>query len=150
MKSIARIAERVERTLNETVGYEMTRPIVVAVKATPNKVELTPMENVVSQDIYDVLDSDEVAEFVRGRQYFAIVTTGWAAPISDESDEPETAPSRHPERRRVRLTIVASPKGVASVLRFQDAPDDTVIDEGAARGSLNDAVRSLADTMSDI
>jgi hypothetical protein len=147
MPNITDIAEMVESRLNDHIGYEMERPYVVGVTDTADGVELTPMESVTSRDIYRVLDSDEVADFVRGRRYFAVVTTGWASPLAEGEDEPEVAPSVHPERRRVRLTIVASPAEVASVIRFADAPDDTITDEGNARGSLADAVRSVVAKM---
>ena len=52
-------------------------------------------------------------------------------------------PSKHPERRRIRLIIGANATGVASVLRFQDNPDEIVTDEGNAQGSLADAVWEL-------
>jgi hypothetical protein len=43
----------------------------------------------------------------------------------------------------VRLFIVASRKGVASVLRFRDDPENPITDDGQARGSLADAVQQL-------
>ncbi|MBJ7398596.1 MAG: hypothetical protein JHD29_07560, partial [Ilumatobacteraceae bacterium] len=52
-------------------------------------------------------------------------------------------PSQHPLRRRVRLVVAVCDKGVASVLRFADTPNDIVTDAGAARGSLADAVKDL-------
>lgn len=92
-------------------------------------------------DVYQLLESPGSAT-VRSFDAAVVLTTGWAAPLGDD-DEPEVAPSRHPERRRVRLVIVVGDGGVASVLRFADAPDDTVRDAGAARGSLADAVNRL-------
>lgn len=93
-------------------------------------------------DVYELLEraSRKVA---KSYEFTAVVTTGWAAPLpKDYSDNDEvTPPSQHPEKRRVRLVIVASPVDVVSVLRFQDEPDDTITDEGSATGSLNDAVR---------
>ena len=69
---------------------------------------------------------------------YALMTTGWAAPADTAS---ETAPSRHPERRRVRLLVVAELGGIASLLRFEDKPDNFEYDDGtSARGALADAL----------
>ena len=43
----------------------------------------------------------------------------------------------------MRLVVAVCDKGVASVLRFADTPNDIVTDAGAARGSLADAVKDL-------
>ncbi len=95
-------------------------------------------------DVYELLEraSRKVA---KSFDFTAVVTTGWAAPLpKDYSDDDEvTAPSQHPDKRRVRLVIVASPVDVVSVLRFQDEPDATITDEGGATGSLNDAIRQF-------
>ena len=85
-----------------------------------------------------------------------VLTCGWAAPIdhdelatglTETETETETSedipPSQHPLRRRVRLVVAVCDKGVASVLRFADTPNDIVTDAGAARGSLADAVKDL-------
>ena len=66
---------------------------------------------------------------------------GWAAPI-DECDE-DTPPSKAKERRRVRLFVSATEDGAISVLRFKDDPDEAIVDEGTAKGSLADAVVNL-------
>ncbi|CAB4541186.1 unannotated protein [freshwater metagenome] len=82
-----------------------------------------------------------------------VLTCGWAAPLNREEQDGETRsddetadevpPSQHPLRRRVRLVVAVCDKGVASVLRFADTPNDIVTDAGAARGSLADAVKDL-------
>lgn len=94
-------------------------------------------------DVYDLLDSAETTEVARVADCIAVLTCGWAAPINDDDDTSEMAPSQHPKRRRVRLVVVANPNGVASVLRFQDDPENPITDDGNATGSLNDAVRSV-------
>jgi uncharacterized protein YccT (UPF0319 family) len=43
----------------------------------------------------------------------------------------------------VRLLVGADFSGVASVLRFQDDPDKTIVDEGKANGTLAQAVDKL-------
>lgn len=102
-------------------------------------------------DVYELLDSPSSA-IARMFDAAVVLTCGWAAPIDlDElatsQTETETSedipPSQHPLRRRVRLVVAVCDKGVASVLRFADTPNDIVTDAGAARGSLADAVKDL-------
>ena len=89
-------------------------------------------------DVYELLEAPSSA---LGRMFdaVAVVTTGWAAPLG-ENGEVEGAPSQHAKRRRVRLTVVVSDQGVASVVRFADEPDEIITDAGAATGSLADAI----------
>ena len=102
-------------------------------------------------DVYELLDSPSSA-IARMFDAAVVLTCGWAAPIdrnelADGLTETETSedipPSQHPLRRRVRLVVAVCDKGVASVLRFADTPNDIVTDAGAARGSLADAVKDL-------
>lgn len=94
-------------------------------------------------DVYDLLGSQETTKVARVSDCIAVLTCGWASPVSDDDDDSDLPPSKHPKRRRVRLVVVANPNGVASVLRFQDDPDNIISDDGNAVGSLNDAVRSV-------
>ena len=95
-------------------------------------------------DVYDLLGDDDSKDIARVSDFIVVVTCGWASPIVGDPDADEqVAPSQHPERRRVRLVVTASRDGMASVLRFQDQPDDTITDEGQARGTLAEAVQSL-------
>lgn len=90
-------------------------------------------------DVYELLTypaSNYNAKF----SAFAVLTSGWAAPIQEDGSM-DGAPSEHPERRRVRLAVVANADlGVASVLRFADEPTEPVTDPGSATGSLANAV----------
>lgn len=92
-------------------------------------------------DVYDLLDSPTSA---LGRMFdaAAVVTTGWAAPLGADG-QPEGAPSEHAHRRRVRLIVVVSDAGVASVVRFADEPTEIVTDAGSATGSLADAINGF-------
>ena len=92
-------------------------------------------------DVYDLLDSPETLAAIKGEEFFGVLTSGWAAPI-DECDE-DTPPSKAKERRRVRLFVSATEDGAISVLRFKDDPDEAIVDEGTAKGSLADAVMDL-------
>ena len=95
-------------------------------------------------DIYDLLESDEVAtQLDESDLAVLVVTTGWASPRTKQDDD-EVRPSEHPERRRVRLSIYANRLGeVASIIRFEDDPNEIVTDEGSATGSLADAISQL-------
>lgn len=92
-----------------------------------------------SSDVYDLLADPATVTAVKHAPFFTILTCGWAAPLDDS----DVAPSKHKERRRVRLVVGASVTGVASVLRFKDNPDEIVTDENKAKGSLADAVWDL-------
>ena len=89
-------------------------------------------------DVYELLEAPS-SGLARMFDAAAIVTTGWAAPLSPDG-KVEGAPSEHARRRRVRLAVVVADNGVASVLRFADEPDDVITDPGSATGSLADAI----------
>ena len=102
-------------------------------------------------DVYIALDTvgSEVARVDRaiagnpllGARALGVLTCGWAAPVGDG----ETAPSCHPERRRVRFaTITTTELITGSALEFQDTSGEPIFDDGSASGSLRDA---LHDTM---
>ncbi len=91
-------------------------------------------------DVYELL---QAPTSTLGRMFHAaaIVTTGWAAPLGPDG-KVDGAPSEHALRRRVRLVVVVCDSGVASVIRFQDTPDDVVIDDGSATGALAEAIHA--------
>ena len=97
-------------------------------------------------DVYDLLDNPKTLMAIGDADSFTVVTCGWAAPIEKKKSKlKDLAPSNHPERRRVRLAVSVDYTGIATVLRFKDTPDETITDEGAARGSLADAIKHLMD-----
>jgi hypothetical protein len=96
-------------------------------------------------DIYGMLEDtfNAVLLFDSGYNGFAIVTTGWAAPINKD-DVDEIAPSQHPERKRVRLMTMMHNGKMGSSIRFTG--DETVTyDEGNAMGSLASAMQDMYD-----
>lgn len=103
------------------------------------------------QDIYELLESENtITKIIKNNpNEFVILTCGWAAPLDTESDD-NTPPSQHSRKRRVRLVVGATKDGVASVLRFQDNPDEVVTDENTARGSLADAIHQLHTTIKEM
>ncbi len=96
------------------------------------------------EDIYMMLDdiSNAVKLWTIGYNGFAIVTTGWAAPIKDGDDGEDIAPSKHPERRRVRLMSMSHSGKMGSSIRFTDE-ESVTYDEGNAMGSLATAMENL-------
>lgn len=137
MKAID-LATEVEQRLNDTqVGYNITKAQLYSV----TKYGEFTIANTCG-DVYELLSDSESVEVASTSDFVAVLTCGWASPVSNTDDD-ELAPSQHPQRRRVRLFVLANRHGVASVLRFQDEPDEVVTDEGNAVGSLNDAVREL-------
>ena len=140
-KQIIEVAKQLEETINTEIGFNEPRAILMALR----NIETNLSWQVASRhgDVYELLSSGKAIETARDNQAIAVITCGWAAPVSnDEADE--ISPAVHPARRRVRLCIVAdNASRRVSVLRFQDEPDDTVIEEGSARGSLADAVSNL-------
>jgi hypothetical protein len=85
-----------------------------------------------------------VAVALQAYGYAAVITCGWAAPLADDDENTEVAPSKHPKRRRVRLVLVTDGISITSVLRFSDTQDETMTDEGQAIGSLADALLDAA------
>jgi len=97
-------------------------------------------------DIYSMIDNlqqDRIMN-ISNYDYYAVITTGWAAPL-DENGEVKNRPSVDPQRRRVRLiiTVDVNDKDIASVIEFSDDPDNLLFDHDNATGPLKDAIRNL-------
>lgn len=135
------LAEAVEKQVNEKLSFDVKKALIMSVTNGPFGVELS--EPIANGDVYELLESDETLRLAERSQTVAIVTCGWAAPVNDDDSDDETPPSLHPQKRRVRLVVCASRGEAASVLRFGDKPDETITDEGNAKGSLADAIQSL-------
>jgi hypothetical protein len=77
---------------------------------------------------------------IHHHEALALVTEGWAAPLPPAGDECATSsllrPSRHPARRRVRVTTVALETGaIGTALRWLDG-DEAAVDPGPVAGPL--------------
>lgn len=143
MSEMLETATQVEDYINRTVGFTMESAHLYAVNAdlfAEGGLVTTLAEK--ADDVYELLASDYSRAVARVSDFIALVTTGWAAPLNEDG-EPEGMPSEHHARRRVRLTVLANRESVASVLRFEDDPDNIVTDEGQATGALADAVQDL-------
>ena len=76
----------------------------------------------------------------------ALVTEGWAAPLPPAGDEdanpPLVRPSRHPARRRVRVTTVALETGaIGTALRWLGG-DEGAVDPGPVAGPAGRGARA--------
>ena len=90
-------------------------------------------------DVYEMLSPMNA---ILGADYdsFGLVTTGWAAPISDLEDD-NIKPSENPKRVRVLLFSFCDTDGrITSSLRFADKIGEVTYDENQARGSMRDAM----------
>jgi len=126
--------------------FDMANAVVFVISHDDSRTVITEYP-----DVYIALDTvgSEVARVDRaiagnpllGARALGVLTCGWAAPVGDG----ETAPSCHPERRRVRFaTITTTELITGSALEFQDTSGEPIFDDGSASGSLRDA---LHDTM---
>lgn len=141
--NITELAEKVESEVNDNLGFDLKQALLISVTDGLFGIELSsPLSH---GDVYELIESDASLELAKRSDFIAIVTCGWAAPLSNDTndDDDKVAPSQHPQRRRVRLVVLASRSSVSSVLRFSDTPDETVTDEGKATGSLADAILKL-------
>lgn len=145
-QSIIGLAETVEENVHEHItkaygeggGFELPAASLFGIE-TDSDGKFVDISYVYAHpDVYDLLHLP-ASELLTTFTTFAVVTTGWAAPLNDNG-EADGAPSKHPERRRVRLVITANIDGVASVLRFEDDSDNVIVDPGQATGSLAEAV----------
>ena len=136
-------AEAVERRLHSMIdSFELPGARLYGVNTAGRPVD-EPNLCFLAQhpDVYELLSAPS-SSLARMFDAAAVVTSGWAAPLSADGTI-AGAPSMHEQRRRVRLVVLVADNGCGSVLRFADTPDETVTDPGAATGSLADAIRSF-------
>lgn len=98
-------------------------------------------------DIYSLIENinDDKILANTNFNFFTMITHGWAAPLNKDG-EVDGAPRSHPDRRRVRLVIAVDMKNgndLASIMEFEDDPDNLIFDHGNATGSLAEAISSL-------
>jgi hypothetical protein len=143
-ESLRFVAEQFEKSVQSVTGFDLKQAQLVGIELTNASNEYNP--TIASQpldasgDVYELLDTTMVADALQAYGYASVITCGWAAPLTDDAETNEVAPSKHPKRRRVRLVLVTDGISIASVLRFSDTQDETMVDEGQATGSLADAL----------
>jgi hypothetical protein len=103
-------------------------------------------------DVYEGLEVFTADELSADAIGLGIVTTGWAAPIPEGhtgEDDELTAPSAHPERRRVILFTCRTLSGDChSVIDMQG--NDEVIEQDSGRGPLAEALEYALRTASKV
>lgn len=138
----ARLAEEiVSGDLVGRYGDDFTIPNAVAYSVTEHDEGVSVTFVQTSPDVYDLLADPNMFGVAKVSDYLLFVTTGWAAPIPN-GENTDTPPSQHPERRRVRLTMFANRDEIASVLAFQDEPNDKIV-TSEGEGNLAEAVNNL-------
>jgi hypothetical protein len=133
-------AEKAEQMLNAEIGFDLSKAQMYSLIESDDEVSMTLAGE--SGDIYDLIMSRDALQVAKASDFIALVTCGWASP-RDNDDDDEIAPSQHPQRRRVRLLVLAGKDGMASCLRFSDTPDEVITDNGTATGSLATALYDL-------
>ena len=137
------IIHNVFATKGEDFAFSIPEAMLVGIKANSDGTLIDVQPEIASNaDIYTLLENVN-PKLLMDFTAIGLVTCGWAAPIPQGQDEPESAPSEHPDRRRVRLFVCVSRAEMASVLRFQDESQTPVLDAGEARGPLAEAILDL-------
>ena len=151
MKSILEIAEQVENVVHlllsadEETAFYTKQATLVGVSTDSNN-EIVKFNPAIASDgdVYDLLQI--VPQPLKGYDLVGVLTCGWAAPLPTNynADDDLEAPSKHPEKRRVRLMAFADRSGeMASVLRFMDDQDNPISDDGGATGDLATALLEM-------
>jgi len=92
-------------------------------------------------DIYKLLSSKKSIKTIKLNEYnlLAVLTAGWAAPNNEDDEYNNIPPSEHPDRKRVRMTLVGNTAiQYGSVLSI-DGQDEDMFDYMTARGTLQEA-----------
>ena len=131
-------AELIEKWLNDTDRLFTQKTATLYATHLDNTATTIDTGN----DVYELLETKKArTAAVELSNPIGLTTLGWAAPADDLNDLP---PSQHPNRRRVSLFIMVNQAGqMASVLRFQDTPNETTTDDGNAQGDLAIALLHL-------
>lgn len=91
------------------------------------------------QDPYEALWTAAYEPLNTNENGIGIITVGWAAPACDT----DTAPSKHPDRRRVHLiTITSRRHKAAAILTFYDETESEITFAEGGTGQLTDALRT--------
>jgi len=146
-ESLLFVANKFEETVQSVTGFDLKQAQLIGIELSAsgdNSPTIVSQPLDASGDVYELLDTTMVADAIQAYGYAAVITCGWAAPLAEDDESNEVAPSKHPKRRRVRLVIVTDGISIASVLRFSDTQDETMTDEGKATGSLADALLQAA------
>jgi hypothetical protein len=90
-------------------------------------------------DPYDLLWVTDKPENIDA---MALVVTGWASPYNGEDKDNMVAPSKHPERIRIRLVTCLGYEGFATIMRRADKPEEVTNMGDEGEGALRDALEA--------
>ena len=91
------------------------------------------------QDPYEALWTAACEPLNTNENGIGIITVGWAAPTCDT----DTAPSEHPDRRRVHLITITSRRYEdAAILTFHDETENEITFAEGGTGQLADALHN--------
>ena len=127
--------------INEALKFDNddTKAIAYGINESNDQMECEVLAK--HADIYELIENLSDLSNVNNFDYLSIITWGWAAPLNSDGGV-DGAPSKHPQKRRVKLIISGSnlEKGlIGSIINFSDDPDEPIFDYGDATGTLNDA-----------
>ncbi len=99
-----------------------------------------------SGDVYGLLDSAKIKMSTELYDVIIVVTSGWAAPIEDDSlTEDNVPPSKHPMKKRIELHIALDKNSfmACSILFIEDGKVVNAEYDTTGTGPLADAIRSI-------
>ena len=100
-----------------------------------------------SPDVYNLFDyvkeDSEIMSKIGEYDMISILTAGWAAPVNEDGND-NLAPSQHPERKRVLISIMGyTLNQISSVMAFEGEDVDHHYDYNKGQGALRDAFDEL-------
>lgn len=107
-------------------------------------IELYEIEK--SEDVYALLESAKLRTSTEFYDVIIIITSGWAAPIEDDSlSEDSLPPSKHPKKRRIELHIALDKNSsmACSILFLENGKVVDTEYDTTGTGPLADAVKSI-------
>lgn len=136
----AELFEQIARNVHNDIDEfrEEKKASLIGIKMSDEGVSYEPI--FANGDIYNLLESNAAMKKTKANQYdlVAVLTAGWAAPNNDDKHR-DTPPSAHPERKRVKMTLVGNTSiQYGSVLSINGEGED-MFDYMNASGSLADS-----------
>jgi len=154
MKTLTReVFEKSIAKINDLVPYndDAKQAVVYGVMLDENNdIQFEQVKS--AGDVYDLLQSLGTEAYkLKEYDIFTLATCGWAAPIDDANEldkYKDTAPSQHPQKRRVRLLCSGTINDqIGSSIVFSDDIENPMFDYGVASGPLNEALISLINSV---
>lgn len=135
----------IDRVIDEALGFMVDNPFELEEAMLFGVQTFNGEEPLIApvgkaKDIYEMLDSVTVARELAPYSQFMVLTTGWAAQMTADTDD--RPPSQRPDSKRVRVLMFVDGTEVLSSVRFSDS-DEVMYNEESGEGTLMDAIHSL-------